>query len=856
MKTKFDVTGMTCAACQAHVEKSVRKLPGVSQVNVNLLQNNMTVEYDDKTLGPEAIIHAVEAGGYGASLPGAKGAAGQKSAVDQAKEETRQMKFRLIVSFAFLIPLFYLSMGHMMGWPLPSLFLGNENAITFAFTQLLLSLPVAYVNRKYFINGFKSLFHGSPNMDSLIAIGSTAAIVYGIYAIYKIGYGLGHGDAHLVHQYSMDLYFETSAMILSLITLGKFLESRSKGKTSEAITKLMDLAPKTAFVERDGAEVEIPVEEVRPGDILVVRPGQSVPVDGVVVEGATAIDESALTGESIPVEKEPGDRVTGATINKTGFFKFRADKVGEDTALAQIIRLVEEASASKAPIAKLADKVSAVFVPAVIAIAVVATIVWLLLGRSFEYAMSIGIAVLVISCPCALGLATPTAIMVGTGKGAEYGILIKSAEALETAKHVDTVVLDKTGTVTQGKPQVTDVITAPGVDEKGLLSLAAALEKPSEHPLAEAVLQYAQGQGIAAAPVEGFQAISGRGVAATVAGRRAYAGNLELLGENGIVPGALAEQGARLAAEGKTPLYFADEQGPLGLIAEADVLKESSPAAVRELRQMGIDVVMLTGDNSTTAQAIGRQAGIEKVVAGVLPGDKERHVRQLQEQGKKVAMVGDGINDAPALARADVGIAIGAGTDVAIESADVVLMRSDLLDVSTAIQLSKATIRNIKENLFWALFYNSIGIPLAAGVFITTLGWKLNPMFGAAAMSLSSVCVVSNALRLKFFKPKRLAYDGSQRIDTTHVEVIDANQIEKEQHETGGKTMKKTLMIDGMMCQHCVKHVTDALSALPGCRVDVSLENKCAEVEMSQELDNATLTKAVTDAGYTVTDIR
>ncbi len=856
MKTKFDVTGMTCAACQAHVEKSVRKLPGVSQVNVNLLQNNMTVEYDDKTLGPEAIIHAVEAGGYGASLPGAKGAAGQKSAVDQAKEETRQMKFRLIVSFAFLIPLFYLSMGHMMGWPLPSLFLGNENAITFAFTQLLLSLPVAYVNRKYFINGFKSLFHGSPNMDSLIAIGSTAAIVYGIYAIYKIGYGLGHGDAHLVHQYSMDLYFETSAMILSLITLGEFLESRSKGKTSEAITKLMDLAPKTAFVERDGAEVEIPVEEVRPGDILVVRPGQSVPVDGVVVEGATAIDESALTGESIPVEKEPGDRVTGATINKTGFFKFRADKVGEDTALAQIIRLVEEASASKAPIAKLADKVSAVFVPAVIAIAVVATIVWLLLGRSFEYAMSIGIAVLVISCPCALGLATPTAIMVGTGKGAEYGILIKSAEALETAKHVDTVVLDKTGTVTQGKPQVTDVITAPGVDEKGLLSLAAALEKPSEHPLAEAVLQYAQGQGIAAAPVEGFQAISGRGVAATVAGRRAYAGNLELLGENGIVPGALAEQGARLAAEGKTPLYFADEQGPLGLIAVADVLKESSPAAVRELRQMGIDVVMLTGDNSTTAQAIGRQAGIEKVVAGVLPGDKERHVRQLQEQGKKVAMVGDGINDAPALARADVGIAIGAGTDVAIESADVVLMRSDLLDVSTAIQLSKATIRNIKENLFWALFYNSIGIPLAAGVFITTLGWKLNPMFGAAAMSLSSVCVVSNALRLKFFKPKRLAYDGSQRIDTTHVEVIDANQIEKEQHETGGKTMKKTLMIDGMMCQHCVKHVTDALSALPGCRVDVSLENKCAEVEMSQELDNATLTKAVTDAGYTVTDIR
>ena len=859
MKTKFDVTGMTCAACQAHVEKSVRKLPGVSQVNVNLLQNNMTVEYDDKTLGPEAIIHAVEAGGYGASLPGAKGAAGQKSAVDQAKEETRQMKFRLIVSFAFLIPLFYLSMGHMMGWPLPSLFLGNENAITFAFTQLLLSLPVAYVNRKYFINGFKSLFHGSPNMDSLIAIGSTAAIVYGIYAIYKIGYGLGHGDAHLVHQYSMDLYFETSAMILSLITLGKFLESRSKGKTSEAITKLMDLAPKTAFVERDGAEVEIPVEEVRPGDILVVRPGQSVPVDGVVVEGATAIDESALTGESIPVEKEPGDRVTGATINKTGFFKFRADKVGEDTALAQIIRLVEEASASKAPIAKLADKVSAVFVPAVIAIAVVATIVWLLLGRSFEYAMSIGIAVLVISCPCALGLATPTAIMVGTGKGAEYGILIKSAEALETAKHVDTVVLDKTGTVTQGKAQVTDVITAPGVDEKGLLSLAAALEKPSEHPLAEAVLQYAQDQGIAAAPVEGFQAISGRGVAATVAGRRAYAGNLELLGENGIVPGALAEQGARLAAEGKTPLYFADEQGPLGLIAVADVLKESSPAAVRELRQMGIDVVMLTGDNSTTAQAIGRQAGIEKVVAGVLPGDKERHVRQLQEQGKKVAMVGDGINDAPALARADVGIAIGAGTDVAIESADVVLMRSDLLDVSTAIQLSKATIRNIKENLFWALFYNSIGIPLAAGVFITTLGWKLNPMFGAAAMSLSSFCVVSNALRLNLFDLHSTKHDHPLKNASALPAALTqpAAVEDKESTIKEDTTMKKTLHVEGMMCGHCEARVKKALEALPEVtEAVVSHEAGTAVVTLSAEVSDDVLKKTVEDQDYKVTGIQ
>lgn len=853
MKTKFNVTGMTCSACSAHVEKSVRKLPGVSGVNVNLLQNNMMVEYDDSVVDPGAIIKAVEEGGYGASLPQAKsGAAPQKSAVEQAREEARQMKFRLIVSFAFMIPLFYLSMGHMMGWPLPSFFLGNENAITFAFTQLLLCVPIAYVNRKYFINGFKTLFRRSPNMDSLIAIGSTAAIVYGIYAIYKIGWGLGHGDAHLVHQYSMDLYFETSAMILALITLGKFLESRSKGKTSEAITKLMDLAPKTAFVERQGAEEEIPVEEVRPGDILVVRPGQSVPVDGIVVEGATAIDESALTGESIPVEKQPGDRVTGATINKTGFFKFRADKVGEDTALAQIIRLVEEASASKAPIAQLADKVSGVFVPVVITIALAATVIWMLLGHSFEFAMSIGIAVLVISCPCALGLATPTAIMVGTGKGAEYGILIKSAEALETAKAVDTVVLDKTGTVTQGKPQVTDVVTAPGVEREGLLALAAALEKPSEHPLAEAVLQYAADAGVAAVPVENFQAVSGRGVVAEVEGHKAFAGNLELLGENKLEAGDLGRQGSALAAQGKTPLYFADADGVLGLIAVADVLKPSSPAAVRELRQMGIDVVMLTGDNHVTAQAIGRQAGIENVVAGVLPGDKERHVRQLQEQGKKVAMVGDGINDAPALARADVGIAIGAGTDVAIESADVVLMRSDLLDVSTAIQLSKATIRNIKENLFWALLYNSIGIPLAAGVFYSALGWKLNPMFGAAAMSLSSVCVVTNALRLKFFKPKRsasLPQPAEVKINT----ISNQNEL---YNKNGGKMMKKTVMIDGMMCQHCVKHVTDALSAIPGCRVDVSLENKCAEVEMTEDIDNATLTKAVQDAGYTVTDIK
>ena len=811
MKTKFNVTGMTCAACSAHVEKSVRKLEGVAEVAVNLLGNNMTVDYDEKALSPQQIIQAVEQGGYGAYLPQTKGGgAPQQSAVEQAQAEIKQMKFRLVVSFVFMIPLFYLSMGHMMDWPLPSLFLGHENALIFAFTQFLLCLPVAYVNRKYFINGFKTLARRSPNMDSLIAIGSAAAVVYGVYAIYKIGWGLGHGDMALVHEYSMDLYFETSSMILALITLGKFLESRSKGKTSEAITKLMDLAPKTAVVEREGREQEIPVEEVQVGDIIVVRPGQSLPVDGVVVEGSAA---------------------------------------------------VEEAGASKAPIAKLADKVSGVFVPAVIAIALAAGVAWLLAGESFEFAMSISIAVLVISCPCALGLATPTAIMVGTGKGAEYGVLIKSAEALETLKTVDVVALDKTGTVTQGRPQTTDVITAPGVEREALLTFAASMEKPSEHPLAEAILQYAAQAGVEPQQVEAFQAVSGRGVVARYQQGPALAGNLTLLRENGVDPGDLAAQGESLAAQGKTPLYFAWQGRVMGLIAVADVIKETSSAAIGELLSLGVDVVMLTGDNAVTAQAIGAQAGVPKVIAGVLPGDKERHIRQLQQQGKRVAMVGDGINDAPALARADVGIAIGAGADVAIESADVVLMRSDLLDVSTAVQLSRATIRNIKQNLFWALCYNSLGIPLAAGVFYTALGWKLNPMFGAAAMSMSSVCVVSNALRLKLFRPKRLPAPASRPTETVAVQPEESacpicpisNQ---ESQNQGGTTMKKTVMIEGMMCQHCVKHVTDALSAIPGCRVTVSLEDACAQVEMTEDIGNDTLTKAVADAGYTVTAIR
>ena len=868
MKQKFDVTGMTCSACSAHVEKSVAKVEGVSAVAVNLLANSMVVEYDEKQIGPDTISKAVADAGYGAFPAASNGrsakAAAGKSAVDRAQEEMRAMKRRLIVSFAFMIPLFYLSMGHMMGWPLPGIFLGNENAITFAFTQLLLSLPIVWVNQHYFTNGFKTLFRRSPNMDSLIAIGSTAAIVYGIFAIYKIGWGLGHGDMHLVHQYSMDLYFETSGMILALITLGKFLEARSKGKTSQAITKLMDLAPKTALVIRDGEEREIPVEEVQIGDLIAVKPGASIPVDGVVESGATAVDESALTGESIPVEKGPGDKVTGASVNKTGAFTFRATKVGDDTALAQIIHLVEEASASKAPISKLADKVSGVFVPVVIGIALLATAVWLLTGHTFEYAMSIGIAVLVISCPCALGLATPTAIMVGTGKGAENGILIKSAEALETAHSIDTVVLDKTGTVTEGKPQVTDILPAAGISERELLQLAASMEKPSEHPLADAIVQRAAEEELELTPAERFEAVSGRGLRATLGGESCLAGNRAMMAEAGVDDSALAEAGEALAEDGKTPLYFAKAGKLLGAIAVADVIKPTSAAAVSELRQMGVDVVMLTGDNRKTAAAMGRQVGVSQVIAEVLPQDKEAQVRALQEQGRKVAMVGDGINDAPALARADVGVAIGAGTDVAIESADIVLMRSDLLDVVGAIQLSKATLKNIKENLFWALIYNSIGIPLAAGLFIPLLGWKLNPMFGAFAMSLSSVCVVTNALRLRFFKPKyrgdvhgaQPAAPAAKALPAQPAADDKAPETTTNTRQTGGNTVKKEMLVEGMSCGHCSARVEKALNAIDGVTATVDLDKKTAFIELAKEVPDSALKAAVEDAGYEVAEIR
>ena len=844
MKQKFDVTGMTCSACSAHVEKSVGKLQGVCSVNVNLLQNSMTVEYEDTKLTDDEIIKAVEQGGYGAKVHGAENSS--IPAENIAQSEMESMKKRLIWSFLFLVPLFYISMGHMMGMPLPEILSGHENMMSFALTQLFLTLPILYLNRKYFSTGFQAIWHRSPNMDSLIALGATAAFVYSVGAIYAIGYYMGHGDMQMAHSYGMEFYFESAGMILTLITVGKYMETRSKGKTSEAITKLLDLAPKKATIFKNGAEIEVPIEQVQKGDIIVVRPGQSIPVDGIVVEGFSAVDESALTGESIPVEKNIGDTVIGATVNKTGYFKFQAEKVGSDTTLSQIVQLVEEASASKAPIAKLADKVSGIFVPVVIAIAVIAMIVWLLLGYPFSFALSIGIAVLVISCPCALGLATPTAIMVGTGKGAENGILIKSAESLEIAHEIDTVILDKTGTVTEGKPKVTDILLAEGVFQNRLLKSAMAVEQLSEHPLSEAIVKYAKEKNIAVENGENFEAIAGQGIKADVFGKKVIAGNMKMMKAEKIEQDILFQKGEALAKEGKTPLYFAEDKKLLGVIAVADVVKDTSKEAIAKFHDMGIDVVMLTGDNQQTAQAIAKQVNLTNVVAEVLPQDKEKQVRQIQRQGKKVAMIGDGINDAPALARADVGVAIGAGTDVAIESADIVLMKSDLLDAVAAIQLSRAVIRNIKQNLFWAFFYNAIGIPLAAGVFYTALGWKLNPMFAAAAMSFSSVFVVTNALRLKLFQPDFRKEKGR---------TIKIQNSEKRENKEEWK-MKKVLTIEGMMCGHCTSRVEQALNAIDGVTAEVSLDNKTATVSSTKEISQETLVKAVTDAGYTVIDVQ
>lgn len=876
MKEKFDVTGMSCSACSSHVEKSVSKLEGVHAVSVNLLTNSMQVEYDETKLGTENIIEAVEHAGYGASVKNEAKAAAKtgetEDAVSIQQKNIKNMKIRLIVSVIFLIPLMYVSMGHMIynafGVPMPPVtmkfFHGSENAVIYAFTQFLLLLPILFANQKYFRNGFATLARRSPNMDSLIAMGATAATVYGIFAIYRIGWGFSTGNMELVHQYSHDLYFESAGTILTLITVGKYLETKSKGKTSEAITKLMNLAPKTVTVVRDGKEQVIDAADVVQGDIFVIKPGESVAVDGVIVEGKSSFDESAITGESIPVLKQEGDKVISASINKAGLIHARATRVGKDTTIAQIISLVEEASSSKAPIARLADKIAGVFVPTVIGIAIVTFIVWLASGADFEFAMSCGIAVLVISCPCALGLATPVAIMVGTGKGAENGILIKSGEALETAHIVDTVVMDKTGTITYGNPVVTDIRTYAGISENDLLKAAGSLEKGSEHPLAEAIVSDCEKKNIILEKVNDFEALFGKGIKGRLSsGKLYYAGNEKLMDEAHIaISSEIKKEIEQFAKQGKTPLLFADETQIIGMIAVADVVKPTSREAVRQFKEYGIHVIMLTGDNEVTAQAIKDQVGIDEVIAGVLPTQKEEKISALKNSGHKVAMIGDGINDAPALASADVGIAIGAGTDVAIESADIVLMKNDLLDAVGAIRLSKAVIRNIKENLFWAFFYNSIGIPLAAGLLYPIWGLKLNPMFGAAAMSLSSVCVVSNALRLRWVK---LGKKSSSENGTDNMEQESAvcenrtvtSEIKSDVTESEEKTMKTTLSIEGMMCGHCQATVEKALKGVQGVsEVVVSLEDKNAVVTADESVSADTLKNAIVDAGYEVTDIQ
>lgn len=850
-KTKFNIQGMTCSSCSSHVEKAVNKLQGIKNVNVNLLSNNMIVEYDESKLNNETITKAVIDAGYGAK------AIAEENKKQSKKEKTinntdtiKSMKKRLIISICFLIPLMYIAMYHMLndwfGLPIPqiikTLFHGTENAITFGITQFLLLLPIVYVNRNYFKVGFKRLLKRTPNMDSLIAIGSGAAIVYGILAIYMIGYGLGHNQIDIVQKYSMDIYFESAGTILTLITVGKYLETKSKGKTSDAISKLVNLAPKTAMVLRDEKEIEVNLEEIVVGDIIIIKPGESIGVDGTIIEGSSAIDQSNITGESIPVEKTIGDTVVSGTINKNGALKIRATKVGKDTTLSQIIKLVEEASNSKAPISRLADKVSGIFVPCVIAIAIIATVFWLTQGQSFEFALSIGIAVLVISCPCALGLATPVAIMVGTGKGAEQGILIKSAESLELLHLVDTVVLDKTGTVTVGKPKVTNIVSL--IEETELLKIAASLEKNSEHPLAEAVIEKAKENQIELLEVKEFTAVSGRGVKAKINEKEYFGGNISFMKENNIDTTSIEVQSEEFLKQGKTVLYFSNKNQIIGIIAVADTIKNTSEQAIQELKRRNIDVVMLTGDNKIVAEQIGKQLGINNVISEVLPQDKEKEVSKLQKQGKKVAFVGDGINDSPALAKSDVGLAIGSGTDIAIESADVVLMKDSLLDVVTAIDLSKAVIKNIKMNLFWAFFYNCIGIPVAAGAFYLSFGFKLNPMIGAAAMSLSSVCVVTNALRLRRFKAK------FKECLNTSCEVECKNNLEEE---TIMNT--KTIIVEGMQCNHCKMTVEKALGALDGVtRVDVNLDNKNVIIESNVEIADNKIKEAIEEAGFSVSN--
>lgn len=845
-KELFNVTGMTCASCSARVEKTVSKLEGVENVSVNLLTNSMEVSFDENKIDSQKIISAVINAGYGATV---KGKQAVKKEINTADNEVKSAKHRLIASIAFLVPLFYISMGHMMGMPLPDFMHGTENALTFAFTQFLFTIPIVFINFHYFKNGFKNLFKLSPNMDSLIAIGSGASIVYGILAIYRIGWGLGHNDLELVNKYSMDLYFESAGTILTLITLGKFLESKAKRKTTDAITKLINLKPQTATVIRGGNALEIPIEDVIQGDIIAVKQGSTIPVDGVIIKGSCTVDESVITGESMPVEKSEGDNLIGATINKSGYVEIKATRVGESSTLSQIIKLVEEASATKAPVAKVADKISGVFVPVVIAIAVISAIIWLMVGATTEFALSTGIAVLVISCPCALGLATPTAIMTGTGRGAQMGVLIKSAEALETSGGINTVVLDKTGTITKGKPQVTDVI-AIAIDKNKLIDIAVSLEELSEHPLAEAVIEYGKSEGYNKLAVSDFTSYGGMGVSADINGERIFAGNIRLMKKNKIDIAEYQSELDKLSAQGKTPLIFSMGNTVIGIIAVADVIKESSKQAIKELQNMNIDVVMLTGDNKATANAIAKACNISNVIAEVLPQDKEAKIRQLQEENRRVAMVGDGINDAPALAKADVGVAIGAGTDIAIDSADVVLVKSNLIDIVKLIQLSKRTMLNIKENLFWALIYNSLGIPLAAGAFYSILGWKLNPMYGAAAMCVSSVCVVMNALRLRTFKP-HFKYIRSEIGDEKTTDKINTTVIEKREEE---EIMTKKIFIEGMMCPHCSGAVEKALNSIDGVTATVDLQAKCATV--TGDVADDTLTAVITEAGYTVTEIK
>ena len=846
---QYNVTGMSCAACSTRVEKAVSKVPGVTSCSVSLLTNSMGVE---GTASPHDIINAVEQAGYGASL---KGAHKEQVSISEAEEaledhETPILKRRLIASVGFLLVLMYFSMGHMMwGWPLPAWF--NDNHIAMGLVQLLLAGIIMVINQKFFISGFKSLWHRAPNMDTLVALGSMASFVWSVYALFAMTRAQVDGDSAVVMNYMMDFYFESAAMILTLITVGKMLEARSKGKTTDALKSLMKLAPKTAVVLRDGQETTVPIEQVHKGDIFVVRPGENIPVDGMIVEGTSAVNESALTGESIPVDKAAGDLVSAATVNQSGFIKCEATRVGEDTTLSQIIKMVSDAAATKAPIAKIADRVSGVFVPTVITIAILTTLVWLLTGHEFGYALARGISVLVISCPCALGLATPVAIMVGNGMGAKNGILFKTAVSLEEAGKVQIVALDKTGTITSGQPEVTDLLPADGISEQELLTMAFALEKKSEHPLAKAILGHAESLHLTAPEVTDFHALPGNGLSAVLDNETLIGGSMKFISSQVSVPAALSQKSEKLAEEGKTPLLFARNGKLAGIIAVADVIKEDSPQAVKELQNMGIRVVMLTGDNERTARAIGAQAGVDDVIAGVLPDGKESVIRSLKEQGK-VAMVGDGINDAPALTRADIGIAIGAGTDIAIDAADVVLMKSRLSDVPAAVRLSRATLKNIHENLFWAFFYNVIGIPLAAGVWIPIFGWTLNPMFGAAAMSLSSFCVVTNALRLNLFKIHDTKKDKKIK-QATSIEVKnDYNIKEKEQKAM----VKVTVNVEGMMCGHCEAHVNEAIKKAFGVEEVVSShESNTTVFTAPEKVDEDKIRQTIKDAGYEVTGI-